>query len=352
MDKRKAEILDAIINSYIDLPMPVGSRTISKEFDLGVSPATIRNEMADLEDLGYLNKPHTSAGRIPSDKAYRFYVDQIQQVKNLKLDVDQDLQKALFNKVNGLDDLFKNAAKMLADITNCTSYVISSKKPDTKIKFIELIGLVDYTVLLLIVGNKGVVEKEIINLDYIIPESDLKMISENLNKEIMGIDFEEVDRLKVTLTGDMAYHKEFISEIINRTSLFNQKISEVSLFYDGLTNILSYEEYWEVEKAREFMNFIESKSSILTMLTDLEIDNNIDVEVIVGSENIDKIMENNSIIRSTFRPKNRQIGQIGILGPMRMNYKKNIENVKIFSDNLAFAIDEIVGWEVNVWRKC
>ena len=343
MDKRKVEILDAIINSYIDLPTPVGSRTISKDLNLGVSSATIRNEMADLEDLGYLNKPHTSAGRIPSDKAYRFYVDKIQSLQNPKTQIDENLKKMLFENVVNIDDLFRNAAKLLADLTSCTSYVISSKKPDTKIKFIELISLDDYTVLLLIVGNKGVVEKEIITLDYAISEEELKKISESLNKEMMGIDFDELSGLKVMLTGEMTYYKDFISDVIKRASSFNQRISEVRLYYDGLTNILNYEEYWDINKAREFMNFVENKDSILQMLKNLGNRNETDVEVIIGSENTNEIMKRNSIIRTTYKAKNNQIGQIGIIGPVRMDYKKHIVTVKAFSENLAAALDEMVG---------
>lgn len=344
MEKRKIEILDAIINSYINLPNPVGSRTISKDFDLGVSSATIRNEMADLEDLGYLNKPHTSAGRIPSDKAYRFYVDKIQSKKKPYKEINSDLQKLLFENVTDLDDLFKNTARLLAEITSCTSYVVSSKKPDTKIKFIELISLNEYNVLLLIVGNKGVVKKEIIVLDYKISEESVKMISEELNKEMMNIDFEEINGLKVTLTGDMTYYKDFISEVIKRASSFNQKISEVSLYYDGLTNILNYQEYWNIEKAREFMSFIEDKEAILKMLKGLE-DNrdSYDVEVIIGKENRDELMKQNSMIRALYKPKNNRFGQIGIIGPVRMDYEKHIKTVKEFSINLAYAIDEMVG---------
>ena len=341
MDKRKIDILDAIINSYIDIPTPVGSRTISKDFNLGISSATIRNEMADLEDLGYLNKPHTSAGRIPSDKAYRFYVDNLQKAYNENIE-DTELQKLMFKDVNSLDDVFRNTAKLLADVTNCTSFVISSKKPDTKIKFIELIGLDSKTVLLLIVGNKGVVEKEIMSLDKPISDEDLKMISENLNKEMMEIDFDKISGLKVMLTGDMVNFRDFISKVIKRASSFNQRISEIKLYYDGLANILNYEEYWDINKARELMSFIENEDSILNVLNNTENKDNTDVEVLIGSENTNEIMKGNSIVRSIYRPEISGIGQIGIIGPTRMDYKKHIKTVKTFSDNLAAAINKMV----------
>lgn len=343
MDKRKEDILDAIIRSYINLPEPVGSRTISKDYNLGVSSATIRNDMADLEDLGYLNKPHASAGRIPSDKAYRFYVDNIGNSIVNKEEINKELQKLFFKDALNLDDLFRNAARLLAEITDCTAYVISSIKADTKIKCINLVALDEMTALLLIIGNKGVVEKEIISVDFYVNEEILFKISACLNEVLSGMDFDKVSSLKIRLNGEMTQYREFISEIIRRASIFNQRISEVKFYYDGLSNILNYEEYWDIEKAREFMNFVEDEDLVIKMLIDGVNDNGEGVEVIIGSENRDQIMKGNSIIRSTYKADSLGPGQIGIIGPMRMDYESHINTIKTFSDNLTVAIDKMVG---------
>ncbi|WP_036728546.1 MULTISPECIES: heat-inducible transcriptional repressor HrcA [Peptoniphilus] len=342
MDERKIEILNAIINSYIDSPNPVGSRTISKDFNLGISSATVRNEMADLEDLGYLNKPHTSAGRIPSNKAYRFFVDHIQkEIFEYDIDFieDYDIRDLILQNANSLDDIFKNTVKLLSDFTKCTSYVVALKKPDTEIKFIQLLNIDEYSILLLIVGNRGVVEKQIVNTQVSISDDDLHEICKKLNEYLCGIDFQKIGGLKVVLKGSMVKYGEFISDIIKRASTFNEKVSQFDFYYDGLNNILSFEEYYDIEKARNFIKFIEDKKSILKLINYSE---KSDFDVIIGDENEDELMKNNSIIRATFRPKNQRIGQIGIIGPIRMDYRKHIKTVKLFRDNLSYVIDKIV----------
>lgn len=343
MEERKIEILNAIINSYINSPNPVGSRTISKEFDLGISSATIRNEMADLEDLGYLNKPHTSAGRIPSYKAYRFFVNELQKEVfeyNDDLILQQNIRKFLLEDVNSLDDLYRNAAKLLATFTNCTSYVVALKKPDTKLKFIQLLNIDKYSILLLIVGNKGVVEKQIINTKNSISDENLKEICEKLNEYLCGVDFQQIEGLSVVLKGTIVKYGDFISKVIKRAANFNKKVCKIDFYYDGLTNILNFEEYFDIDRARQFMSFIESKDSILKLIDNSDSDS--DIDVIIGEENEEDLMKYNSLIRATFKPKNQRFGQIGIIGPIRMDYKKHIEFIRLFRDNLSMVVDEIV----------
>ncbi|MDO5715416.1 MAG: heat-inducible transcriptional repressor HrcA [Tissierellia bacterium] len=341
MDTRKIQILNAIINSYIDLPIPVGSRTLSKEFDFGVSSATIRNEMADLEDLGYLNKPHQSAGRIPSDKAYRFYVDELyskyegedngEKVSNLKETISED--------IGNYTDLFQRVVHRLAEQTNCTSYLIAPKKPDTTIKLLKLIALDDSSILLLIIGNKGIVEKHILNIRTHISEPDLAVIEKRLNDEISGMDFGKIEELKITLTGRMVEFGNFISSIIKKASKFNNKVSAIEVYYDGLTNILNFEEYKDLEKAREFMTFIEDKDLLLDILRQKQPTK--DLEVIIGDENDYDLMKGNSIIRSTYRSKNNLVGSLGIIGPVRMDYRNLIRTVHLYSNAMAQIMEEL-----------
>ncbi|SHH26847.1 heat-inducible transcription repressor HrcA [Anaerosphaera aminiphila DSM 21120] len=342
MNERKTEILKAIINSYINFPSPVGSKTILKEFNMGISSATIRNEMADLEELGYLSKPHTSAGRIPSDKAYRFFVDELQgeDFQEDKLNIDISLIDKLFKNVTKFDDLYQNAASLLADSTNCTAFVIAFKKPDTKIKFIHLLNIDKYSILLLIVGNKGVVEKQILNVKTPIPDYDLDIICDKLNEYLVELDFQEIDGLKVVLKGPIVKYSDFISEVISRASMFNEKVSSIDIYYDGITNILNFEEFLNLDKVKNFISFMEDRDSILKLISNPM--NSSDLEVIIGDENTEELMKSNSLIRATFKPKNQQMGEIGIIGPTRMDYKKQIETVKEFRNNLSFALDEIV----------
>ncbi|RVU55339.1 heat-inducible transcriptional repressor HrcA [Anaerosphaera multitolerans] len=342
MDERKMEILNAVINSYINIPNPVGSRTLSKDLKMGISSATIRNEMADLEELGYLSKPHTSAGRVPSDKAYRYFVDRLQEdfLNESGIEINVDLINKMFESVTGFDDLYENTVSLLAEETKCAAFILSLEKPDTMIKFIHLLNIDNYTILLLIIGNRGVVEKQIINVENPIPDHELKAICDMLNESLSGIDFQEIYGLKVVLKGSIIKYSDFISDVIKRASTFNEKVSSVDYYFDGITNLLNFEEFFNIDKAREFISFMEDKNSFLKFINDSS--NSTDVEVIIGSENNMELMKANSLIKASFNPKNKQIGQIGIIGPTRMDYGKFINTVREFRDNLSFALDEIV----------
>lgn len=341
MDNRKIEILRAIVTSYINFPNPVGSRTISKEFDLGVSSATIRNEMADLEDLGYLNKPHTSAGRVPSDKAYRFFVDQLEmQFENYSQN-SKTLVEEILEDYRTVSDLYRNAVRLLSDESGCISFMAIFKKPDTKIKFINLFSIDDHSLMLLIVGDRGIVERQFINVEEKISDEDLSLISEALNTYLSGIDFTEVEGVKIVLKGRAKKYQELISEIIKRAGDFKNYVRSVDFYYDGLKNILSFEEDLDVDRVREFMDFVEDRDSIPKLVDTMEDDASI--EVVIGEENSEDILKQNSIIRSVISFDDKNIGKIGIVGPVRMDYKRNIDLVRDYRDAIGSALTEVVG---------
>src|SRR5690554_6578460 len=179
MDDRKIKILYAIINSYILSAEPIGSRTITKQYDLGVSSATIRNEMSDLEDLGYLNKPHSSAGRVPSDKAYRLYVDQLLKMLKPKIDYDkkEEIKKVLLKESREIDHLLQNSAKILSAITSYTALAVSPKMKGARIKLIQLVPIDEHQVLMTIVSDTGVVKNSIFRLNTGISEDQINTIS-------------------------------------------------------------------------------------------------------------------------------------------------------------------------------
>lgn len=341
MENRKIEILNTIINSYIDSPTPIGSRTISKVLDSKVSSATIRNEMADLEEMGYLNKPHTSAGRIPSNKAYRFFVDELQTTFMNHSFVDDSVKKLLTNNILSLSDIFRNSVRELANISALTSYLVVFKKPDTKIKFIELINLNRYSILLLIVGNKGVVEKQIINSDIPINDMELKAIVEMLNTYLSGIDFSKVGSVKLVLKGNITKYESFIKDVIRRTSTFNETVSSVDVYYDGVKNILNFQEFFSMDKVRNFIELIEDRDFMLNRVN-LDFNSNNDIDVIIGSDEDLDILKETSFVRSKFNASGNFLGQIGVIGPVRMDYKRQMKLVKVFKDSLVQAVDEVV----------
>lgn len=338
MESRKVEILNAIVNSYINSPSPVGSRTISKDFNLGVSSATIRNEMADLEDLGYLNKPHTSAGRIPSAKAYRFFVDELRKNLDDDFEVGDKLLDLMLDRAENLNDVFKNAAKILSEKSNYISYVIALKKADSKIRLVQLVLIDSFTILLLVVGDKGVVEKHFFKSDIKIDEEELADINYLLNENLVGINLLEVDSLDITVSGTLTKWTAFITEVIRTIAEFNKDSNKIDFFYDGIKNVFNFQDEINKSQVIDIMNLMES-SHLANTLNDFEED----LTIVIGNENEIDIIKENSIIVSSFYDRKREIiGKIGILGPIRMDYRTQIQNVKLTSNNLKLAIDKML----------
>lgn len=349
MDDRKMNILNAIIEAYIDMPTPVGSRTLSKGYNLGVSSATIRNEMADLEDLGFLNKPHQSAGRIPSDKAYRFYVDEIFKNFSTFHDMEASLKikdKILYNSSN-LEDFYKNTVSLLASISNCTAYLIAPEKADKKIKRLTLVKIDEKTALLVLIGDRGVMERYFLDIENI-PNDDFYYIERVLNEKVSGIDFDKIESLKISLSDNMVRHAAFISNIIKIASNFNKKVSSIEIYYDGLTNILNFDEYKDLEKAKDFMNLVEDRDSLFQILKEDNFTS--DVEVIIGSENSANLMKENTIIRAPFATSYGIYGSIGLIGPVRIDYMRLVKVVKVFSDAVKSGLEEMWGstWQMMI----
>lgn len=349
MDARKINILNAIIEAYIDMPTPVGSRTLSKEYHLGVSSATIRNEMADLEDLGFLNKPHQSAGRIPSNKAYRFYVDEI--FKSFSEFHDIDASKKIKDRIlytsRNLEDFYKNSVNLLANISNCTAYLITPQRADTKIKRLTLVKIDKKTALLVLIGDKGVIERYFLEIENISDE-DFYYIEKVLNEKMSGIDFDKIESLKISLSDNMIRYGNFISNVVKIASEFNKKVSSIEIYYDGLTNILNFDEYRDLDKAKDFMSLVEDRDSLFQILKDDNFTG--DMEVIIGSENSASLMKENTIIRAPFTKDYGIYGSIGIIGPVRIDYMRLVKVVKIFSDALTRGLKEMWGstWQMMI----
>ncbi|MDO5713582.1 MAG: heat-inducible transcriptional repressor HrcA [Tissierellia bacterium] len=319
MDERKIRILNAIIHSYIASPIPVGSRKISKEYDLGVSSATIRNEMSDLEDLGYLNKPHSSAGRVPSDKAYRFYVDTWLQDPVVNPSKNMDKMVHFFEETNlSLEQLYKQTSEMLASLTDYAAYVMAPRKNDTILKHIELYPLDSDVILLLIIGNQGIVEKSLIRLSEGIPEDQLRTIRNQLNRGLTGINFSEINGLSLRVSGELMEYREFISKIVEVAYNVAKRLDRVDIYVNGITNLLKHEEYQDLEKARELLGFLEDGEHLMEVFP--EVIGNGDIHIVIGQENPVEAMQENSIISAGYGIDKEKSGQVGLIGPVRMEY--------------------------------
>ncbi|WP_077367990.1 heat-inducible transcriptional repressor HrcA [Anaerosalibacter sp. Marseille-P3206] len=340
LDDRKLKVLHAIINSYIDSAEPIGSRTISKKYDLGVSSATIRNEMSDLEELGYLNKPHTSAGRVPSDKAYRLYVDMLLSDARYHLDVRKknEIKKNMLKETKEIEQLLQNSARILSRITNYTALAIAPQFKKSTLKHIQLIPIDEYKILVVIVSDSGMVKNTIFRVESHIPEGQLSIISNFLNEKLKGLTLEEISYgIDGVVFQELYEYKNIIDNIIPIVSQSLEDIEDVDVYADGVTNIFNFPEYSDLSKAKSFLNFIEDKDLIVDMLLKNIFD---DFEIIIGEENLLEEIKECSLITATYKLDGNTIGKIGVIGPTRMDYFKVISAVRLLSINLNEIMDK------------
>lgn len=349
LDKRKITILKAIINSYIDNAEAVGSRTISKKYELGVSPATIRNEMSDLEEMGFLIQPYTSSGRIPTDKAYRYYVDDLWKklLGSSNTNINQ-LRNIIEEKANEMDSVFKNSVRILSQFTKYTSFIVAPQLKQSTIKRIQLVPITDKKVLLVLVLQSNIVKQVVLNLNSPIPSDQMDKISTSLSEKLNGYKLGDIDTIKDSLIQELYHLKESSSESIIEMLpfLIDQvgKLEDINVYSDGLTNILDLPEYNDVVKAREFISFVEDKECLAKLF---QVTGGNDISISIGSENEHKELRDCSLITATYKLNGKLIGKIGVIGPTRMDYSNVISTVKSISQ----AMNEIISQNLDEENK-
>lgn len=340
LDDRKLKVLYAIISSYITNGEPIGSRTISKKYNLGVSSATIRNEMSDLEELGYLNKPYTSAGRIPSDKAYRLYVDTL--MKNIRSDIDSrekaEIKNNLMKEVMEIDQLIQNSAKILSKITNYTSIAITPQINQSTLKHIQLIPIDNNEILIIIVNDSGIVRNTIFKMDENISEEQLTAISNFLNSKLKGLTLDKVSKeIDTVMLKELYDFRNVVGNIIPIINQSLDEIEDVEIFADGMMNIFNFPEYKDIAKAKTLLSFIEDKDLMVGILLK---DFYNDIEITIGDENSYDELKDCSLITATYKFDGNTVGKIGVIGPTRMDYINAINAVNLLSLNISEILDK------------
>ncbi|MDF2532927.1 MAG: heat-inducible transcription repressor HrcA [Clostridia bacterium] len=336
---RKRLILQAIIEDYINTAEPVGSRTISKKYLTNTSSATIRNEMADLEDMGYIEQPHTSAGRIPSDKGYRLYVDQMMGQQSLNKSQDDMIKKEFTDTLGEIDRLIKHASKLLSQMTQYTSIITTPQVKKTYLKHIQLIKIDSGTVLAIIITDAGIVKNSVLRLMRDVPNDVLEKISKTLNDSLCGVCVEDIAGIILQDSNEgYAGYKEIVEQILPeliQTLIYSDK---VEVYHDGAANILNLPEFNDISKARRFFNTLEEKDLLFNVLKDSQ--ENINVSI--GSENKYEQLQNCSLITATYKVNGKTIGSIGVIGPTRMEYSKVISIVDCMTNNLSDILTKII----------
>lgn len=347
LSDRKQKILQAIIDEYIGTAEPVGSRAISKKNALGLSSATIRNEMADLEEMGYLIQPHTSSGRIPSDVGYRFYVNSLMRRYQVSVEALEKMQSIMAEKVSQLELIIKKASLMASALTEYTTVVTSPKLNSARIKKIELVNLGYGNVMIVIITNAGVIKNQSVEIN--IDDDTAAKITEALNSRISGYTADELtfDRIReigneIEKSFDIA-PKVFIN-ILNFVYEAIDALDETEIYVNNAKSLLSYPEFSDVGKAREMLTFLENKENLIKLIGDAK--DGVDVKI--GAENEFEELSDSSLVTVNYKMGDKVVGRIGVIGPKRMNYAKVIASLDCISnhvDNILYQLYKTEGDE-------
>lgn len=339
LNERKIKILEAIINDYIQTGEPIGSRTIAKRYDFGISSATIRNEMSDLEELGFILQPHASSGRVPSNKGYRLYVDRIMSCKSLSSDEVSFLTGIITENMSRIDSLMEQTAKALSLLTNYTTIVSKPKITKDKIKHLQLVPLDSSSIIVVLVTECKFVENFVIESNFDVTNLDLNKLTfilnsivtnnyDNLSKDEFVFDVFDLNKYDL-----LPYEQEVVINIFNIIFKSLEKKSEV--FTSGVNNILEFPEFRDLTKAKDIFQTLEEKDSLLSIF-----DNNNDtssIQILIGDENDIEPFKNCSIIKASYKIDGA-VGNIGIIGPTRMDYAQIVSILNQITNSLNNSI--------------
>lgn len=318
--ERKMKILHAIIKDYIATAEPVGSRTIAKKYDLGISPATIRNEMSDLEEMGFLEQPHTSSGRIPSDQAYRIYVDQLMKVDRVNKAIEQSITKEYEGFLGELEKIISHTSKILSHITNYTSLALTHQLYGASVKHIQLVPIQEDKILMVIISTEGVVKNIVVNVSKAIDNDTLVRISNFLNEYIEHTHILQVE--KEIYNESNGLKDEERSILKNLIPIIKDSLSDyqgIKIYSNGITNIFNFPEFKDIEKAKDFIELWEQKNMLLELLSS---NTKAGVNITIGSEHKMNEIKDCSLITATYHLDGKVLGKIGVIGPTRMQYSK------------------------------
>lgn len=331
LDERKLKILQSIIRNYLETGEPVGSRTISKFTDLNLSSATIRNEMADLEELGYIVQPHTSAGRIPSDKGYRLYVDTMMEIKDQEV---EDAKSILIEKADRMESMLEQMTRMLAANTNYAALATTPTSRTRKVKFIQLTEVDETQLLAIIVIEGNIVKNKIITTQMQVERETILRLNILLNTFLQGLNLSEIN---LDLIQQIKQNSEGFGSVVNDVlDAIAQAISEedkIRVYSSGATNILKYPELTDRDKISDLLYTLEEKKELAELMTKDTSERN-EIQVYIGNETTMESMKDCAVVTATYELEDGVYGKIGIVGPKRMDYEKVVAALQTIRSQL------------------
>ena len=336
LSDRKKQILRAVANSYIDTGEPVGSKHIAESYGLSLSSATIRNEMAELEDLGYLEQPHTSAGRVPSTLGFREYVNSLMDMYNLTVDEVRAINDNLNPKLTQLDSIIEQAGKLMSKMSNLTAVALLPKSAGIIINRFEIVAVEPYSFLLVMICSNNTIKTRHIRVSFEMSEPILRQLVIVLNENLSGMRVEAVALpIIIKMERAMGNYSSIINPILKVVYSAISEDDRSQLFVEGINNLLRYPEFQDVSKAREIIEMFEQKDPLMRMLDTPQKNS---MNVFIGDEHTITSSGDTSLVFKSFAANDKTVGVIGVVGPKRMDYSKVIARLEYFSQNLKGII--------------
>ena len=332
MDERKMRILQAIIDDYILTGIPVGSRTISRKYDMGLSSATIRNEMSDLEELGFLDQPHVSAGRIPSAKAYRLYVNTLLETGRIPNDSAETIREHFSGRIHQMEDVIDHAALVSSCRTQYTAVVLSPKGAQPRLQTVQLVPVSYDSALVVIVTDMGVIRDSVIRIGSQMDSDTLYAISRTLTKELQGCTLQEACQRIPGIMSRVSGNDDVLQELYGYLSSGQQDVRRTHMAVGGTSNMLDYPEYSDVDKARSFLSLIETRDKLAEIIRG---NGEMAFTVRIGPETGVPEMADCSIVTATYSSRGGQQGTIGVIGPTRMRYSRVLSILNMMGQQMT-----------------
>ncbi len=332
LDERKIKILQAIIQNYMETGEPVGSRTISKYSDLKLSSATIRNEMSDLEEMGYIIQPHTSAGRVPSDKGYRLYVDRLIQEKDREV---TEFKELMIQRTDRMEQVLKQIVKVLATNTNYATMISTPQYHQNKLKFIQLSRVDENQILAVIVAEGNVIRNKLLPVNGVLDDETLLKLNILLNTMLNGKTIEEINLQMISSMKEQAgIHSDLISDVVDAVAEAIHGDEGMEIYTGGATNIFRYPELSDNGKASELIRTLEEKQNLVELVNETLNSEEKGIHVYIGSETPVQSMKDCSVVTATYEIGQGLQGTVGIIGPKRMDYENVMSALKTMMEQL------------------
>lgn len=332
LTERQKLILSAIVDNYISSAEPVGSRSISKRGGVGYSPATIRNEMSDLEEMGFLEQPHTSAGRIPSHKGYRYFVDHLIQLEELSAKELEVIKQFFTEKLYETEEIMQQVASILSSLTRYTSIALGPEIINTSLKHLQLVPLNDRSAVAIIVTNTGHVENKVVSIPPELKMSDIEKFVNIFNEKLAGVSLVQLrSKLYNEISSELSKHVSHYEHLIRIVEKVLEKEDYNRVYLSGASNMLAQPEFKDVDKVKTILDLFDESEKLIQLFNDPQHG----IQVKIGAENRLDVMNNCSLITATYTVDGEAIGTIGIVGPTRMEYGKVIKILEHLSNDLS-----------------